>query len=91
MSLSKKIKKLTCKGTLQKVFCLSEAPSPPLTPIIPPLHTVHVYTVYFFTQGRGEEGELTREKVRGAIVHKAGIPTSLTVSPLFNSIKHQLG
>jgi hypothetical protein len=30
-----------------------------------------VYTVYLFTQGR-EGGELTREKVRGAIVHKAG-------------------
>jgi hypothetical protein len=31
-----------------------------------------VYTVYLFTQGRGvEEGrELTREKVKGATVHK---------------------
>jgi hypothetical protein len=28
------------------------------------------YTVYLFTQGRGRE--LTREKVGGAIVHKAG-------------------
>jgi hypothetical protein len=29
-------------------------------------------TVYLFTQGRGEgKGELTREKVRGGIVHKA--------------------
>jgi hypothetical protein len=32
-----------------------------------------MYTVYLFTQGRGEgEGDITREKVRGTIVHKAG-------------------
>jgi hypothetical protein len=33
----------------------------------------------------GEGGELTREKVRGAIVYKAGskIPTGLTVSPVY--------
>jgi hypothetical protein len=38
----------------------------------------HVYTVYLFTQERGEGGgELTKEKVIGAMVHKAGskIPT----------------
>jgi hypothetical protein len=37
-----------------------------------------VYTVYLLTQERGEGGgELTKEKVIGAIVHKAGskIPT----------------
>jgi hypothetical protein len=36
-----------------------------------------VYTVYSFTQGKGEGEELTREKVREATVHKAGskIPT----------------
>jgi hypothetical protein len=44
-------------------------------PILPPLHTVYlyVYTVDLLTQVRaGWGGELTREKVRGAIVHKAG-------------------
>jgi hypothetical protein len=30
------------------------------------------YTVFLFTQGRREGGELTREKVREAIVHEAG-------------------
>jgi hypothetical protein len=32
-----------------------------------------MYTVYFFTQGRveGGGGELTEEKAKGAIVHKA--------------------
>jgi hypothetical protein len=46
-----------------------------MTPYLTPLHTVYVYTVYFFTQRRGGgrgRVELTREKVRGAIVHKAG-------------------
>jgi hypothetical protein len=53
---------------------LSEAPSRPMTPNPPPppIHTVYAYTVYLFTQGRGEEGELTREKVTGAMLHKAG-------------------
>ncbi len=52
---------------------LSEALFPPMTahPPTPPQHTVYVYTVHLFTQGRGEE-ELTKEKVRGATVHKPG-------------------
>jgi hypothetical protein len=49
------LKKLTCKGALRQVFYLSEAPSPP--PILahtpPSLHTVYVYTIYLFTQGKG--------------------------------------
>ncbi len=71
---SRYLRQLTCKGTLRQVFYLSEVLSPPMTPYYPPLHTVYVYTVYLFIQGKGEEGggELTREKVRGAIVHKAG-------------------
>jgi hypothetical protein len=28
----------------------------------PPLHTVHVVTVYLFTQGRGEGGELNQKE-----------------------------
>jgi hypothetical protein len=50
---------------------LSEAQNP-----IPPslLHTVHVYiycTVLIHTGKEGREEKLTREKVRGATVHKA--------------------
>ncbi len=40
------LKKLTCKGTLRRVFYLSAAHSAPMTPYSPPLHTVDVYTVY---------------------------------------------
>jgi hypothetical protein len=43
--------------------------------------------VYTHTYSHREEEEsLTREKVRGATIHKAGlkIPTSLTVSPVYN-------
>ncbi len=55
------LKKLTCKGTLRHVFiCLR----PPFA------HCIPVYSVYLFTHGRGGES-LTREKVRGATVHKA--------------------
>jgi hypothetical protein len=45
--------------------------------------------LYLFTLGRGVggdgEGELTREKVRGAIAHKTGtkITTRLTLSPVY--------
>jgi hypothetical protein len=43
------LKKLSCKGTLRQVFiCLR-----PRTPYPPPVHTVKVYTVYFFAQERG--------------------------------------
>ncbi len=51
-------KKMTSKGTLRQVFYLSEGTSP-----------------HLFTQGKGgggRRGELTREKVRGAKVNKAG-------------------
>jgi hypothetical protein len=58
-----------------QVFYLSEAPSLPMTPYStpPPLHTVQ-YTCIQYTYSHREGGrgvELTREKVRGAIVHKA--------------------
>ncbi len=74
-------KKLTYKETLRLVFiCLRPgAPSPPP-------HSVYVYTVFLFTQGRGgQEESLPREKVRGATVHKSRqkIPTGLTVSPVY--------
>jgi hypothetical protein len=49
-------KKITCKGTLRNVFiCLR-----PRTPYPPALHTVYVYTVYLFTQGRGGRVEPER-------------------------------
>ncbi len=65
-------KKLTRKGTMRKVLiCLK-----PRRPY-PPLHSVYVYTVYIFTQGKGGGESSTREKLRRATVHKAGskIPT----------------
>jgi hypothetical protein len=62
------------KGLCGRCFiCLR--PPPLLWPHSPPFHTVYVYSVYLFSihtwkGGRGEE--LTRKKVREAIVHKAG-------------------
>jgi hypothetical protein len=45
--------------------------------ILPPLHTVYVYTVYLFTQGRGRGGEVNqREGQRGNMgeySHKDGL------------------
>jgi hypothetical protein len=64
----------------------------PKTPYLPPptytlysvQHTVRVYIKLNHT-GKGGGGSGTREKVRGATVHKAGskIPTWLTVSPVY--------
>ncbi len=56
------LKKLTCKVTLRQVFiCLR-----PRTPCPPPiLHTVYMYTVYLFTQGRRRgRGELNQREVQ---------------------------
>jgi hypothetical protein len=61
--------KLTCKGNMRQVFYLLEAPSPPMTP--PPPQSLSVVSILIHTE-RGGGGELTSEKVRGAIVHKAG-------------------
>jgi hypothetical protein len=70
MSLSKK---LTCKATLRLVFYMSEAPFPPMTPYsLPPLtHCIRKYSILSGIDREGG-GELSREKVRGAVVHKAG-------------------
>jgi hypothetical protein len=53
----------------------------------PPPYTlyIYVYTVYTYSHREGVGEELTREKVRGATVHKAGskIPTWLPVSLIY--------
>ncbi len=85
------LKNFTCKGTLRQVFYLSEAP-PSYDPIFPsPLtHCIRVYSILIHT-GKGGRGELTREKVRGATVHKAGRKYQhdwLSLQPI-NSTKNQ--
>ncbi len=72
------LKKFTSEGTLRQVFYLSKAPFP-----LPPLtHCIRQYRILIHT---GKGGELTREKVRGALLHKDGrkIPTWLIVSPVY--------
>jgi hypothetical protein len=70
------LKKLTCKGTLRQLFYLSEARSLAPSPYSPSPYTLYtcIQRMYLFTQERGAmgRGELTREKVRAAIVHQAG-------------------
>jgi hypothetical protein len=73
------LNKSTCKMDFAAGIHLSEAQNPiPLPP--PSLHTVHVYRIqYTYSHRKGgrmwESG--TREKIRGATVHRAGskIPT----------------
>jgi hypothetical protein len=67
-------------GQIQSVTILQN-------PVPSPLHTAYVYTVHgiLIHTRKGGGGSWTREKVRGATVHKAGskIPTWLTVSPVY--------
>ncbi len=74
MSLSKKI---DLYRDFAAVVYLSEAHSPPMTPLPPSLaHCMRVYCILIH-EGKGGGRELTREKVRGATVHKTWlkIPT----------------
>ncbi len=84
------LKKLTCKETLRQMFHLSEAPSPPMSQYSPP-YTLYTCIQYTYSQREGgEEGDLTREKVRGAIVHKAGRKYLIWLyHQSIKSIKHQ--
>jgi hypothetical protein len=68
------LKNRPVKGLCGRCFiCLRPPPLLLYDHIFPLLHKGYVYTVYLFTQERGGEGgELTKVKVRGAIVHKAG-------------------
>jgi hypothetical protein len=51
-------KKLTYNGTLRQMFIYLKPRTPYPPP--PPLHTVYVYTVHLFTQGRGGRVEPER-------------------------------
>ncbi len=74
------LKKLTCKRTLRQVF-ISLKPRPhiphPLT------HCIRVFSILIHTGNGGGRERWTRERVRGATVHKAGskIPSWLPQSP----------
>jgi hypothetical protein len=64
------LKKLPVKRDFAAGVYLSEAPSPPMTPYTP-RYTLYACILHTYSHREGG-GELTREKVRGAIVHKAG-------------------
>jgi hypothetical protein len=63
------------KGLCGRCFIFLRPP-PLLGPHTPPPLThcigVYSYSILIHTWKRGGGGELTREKVRGAMVHKAG-------------------
>ncbi len=67
------------------------APSPPMTPCsTPSLHTVYVQVLIYRGMGGGGLESWTREKVRGATVHKSGskIPTCISsLSTLINTCR----
>ncbi len=67
-------------------YCRIRTPTQLNNPPPPPSHKLSVYNVLWLWKGGG--GRWTREKFRGAIVHKAGskIPTWLTVSPVYKHL-----
>jgi hypothetical protein len=75
------VKKLACKGTLRQVLYLLR-PFPFYDPILPPppytLFMCMQYTcTYLHREGLGGRAN-RREKVRGAMLHKAGQNTIMT-------------
>ncbi len=70
---------------------LSEAPSPPMTPYSATPYTLYTCVYTYSHREEDEGGELTREKVRGAMLHKAGWKYQLDWLSLqsINSIIHQ--
>jgi hypothetical protein len=84
-------KKMTCKGTLRQAGL---RPLPLLWPhTLPLIHCIHVYSILFHTEkggGGGKGRELTSEKVRCAMLHKAGRKYQHDCLYLqsINSIKH---
>ncbi len=67
-------KKWTRKWSFAAGVYLSKAQNP-----IPPLHTLYVYAVYFFSQG---EGERWLEGQHSSLQSWIKIPTLLTVCPV---------
>jgi hypothetical protein len=60
-------KKLICKGTLRQVIICLRPRSP-----YPPLNSIYVYSVYLFTQGRGEGGVEPERRLEGQQFTKIG-------------------
>ncbi len=59
---------MTCKGLVAVVY-QSEAQNPPY----PATNTVYVYTMYLFTQGKGERGGELNQREGERTDHTAGL------------------
>ncbi len=92
-AMRRKIRLMKCKTSSSKKIdgrCLRPRTPYPITPPPPHLHAEYIYTVYLFTQGRGDGGGGRVEPERGKHLQSWVENTNITdcISSLLFSEKH---